>query len=141
MDCGKSGRSPSRTRWRTARLAQRLQRASGRIHHHDPETGTVLSGGGKTGRRHTSISNGRGSCALPCALRDRIRKIWLLGRHSRRERCGRDTSLGPSDPLFRYVRTLGEWKLKAKASSRERCGESRKAFESELKYRSCGADL
>jgi quercetin dioxygenase-like cupin family protein len=39
------------------------------------------------------MADGRGSCALPCALRDRIRKIWLLECHSRRERSGRDRFL------------------------------------------------
>ena len=32
-----------------------------------------FSGGGTTGGGHISTSDGRGSCALPCALRDRIR--------------------------------------------------------------------
>jgi hypothetical protein len=64
-----------------------FQRASGGLHHHDHKTRTILSGGGKAASEHASTGHGRGSCAL----RDRIRKIWLLERHSRRERCGRDT--------------------------------------------------
>jgi hypothetical protein len=64
--------------------------------HHKHEAGPILSGGRNIGG--TSASDARRYSPLSCSLRDRIRKVRLLERYSRRKRSGRDTFLAYIDP-------------------------------------------